>query len=55
MKELKVRILEEYRDHINPERKYHLVDVETGREIIGNLKEEEIENYINAFHLTLTE
>lgn len=29
MKEIKVRILEEYRDHTNPDRRYHLVDIET--------------------------
>ena len=50
MKELKVRILEESRGHSNPERKYHLVDIKTGKEPISNLKKEEIENYINAFH-----
>ncbi len=53
MKEIKVRILEEYRDHVNPERKYHLEDVESGREIIGNLKKEDIEKYVTAFRLTL--
>lgn len=55
MKEVKVRILEEYRGHVNPDRKYHLVDIATGREPIGNLKKEEIEHYINAFRLTLVE
>lgn len=55
MKELKVRILEEYRGHVNPDRKYHLVDIETGKEPVGNLKKEEISNCINYFHLTLVE
>ena len=53
MKEIKVRIIEEYRGHVNPKRKYHLVDIETGKEIIKNLKEEDIGHYIKAFHLTL--
>lgn len=55
MKELKVRILKEYRGNVDPHRKYHLVDIETGKIAVGNLKKEEIEHYINLFHLTLVE
>ena len=55
MKELNARILEEYRGNVDPDRKYHLVDMETGRIAVGNLKKEEIEHYINLFHLTLVE
>ena len=55
MEELKVRILEEYRGNINPERKYHLVDISNGREAVGNLKKEEIKPIIDLFHLTLIE
>lgn len=55
MKKINVKILEEYRGHMNPDRKYHLVDVETGRELVGNLKKEDIKNYVNSFHLTLVE
>jgi hypothetical protein len=55
MEKINVKVLEEYRGHMDPERKYHLVDIETGREPIGNLKKEEIENYANIFHLTLVE
>lgn len=54
-KELKVRIFKQCRGHVNPGRKYHLVDIETGKEVIGNLKKEDIEHYINAFSLTLVE
>ena len=38
MEKINVKVLEEYRGHMDPERKYHLVDIETGREPIGNLK-----------------
>lgn len=55
MEELKVKILEEYRGNVNPERKYHLVDVSNGREAVGNLKKEEIKPIIDLFHLTLVE
>ena len=41
MEKINVKVLEEYRGHMDPERKYHLVDIETGREPIGNLKKEE--------------
>lgn len=53
MKDIKVKILEEYRGHVNPKRKYHLVDIETRKEIIKNLKKEDIDHYIDAFNLTL--
>ncbi|MEZ3463553.1 MAG: hypothetical protein K1W23_15655 [Lachnospiraceae bacterium] len=55
MKRINVTVLEEYRGHIDPDRKYHLADIETGRELIGNLRKGDIENYVKSFHLTLVE
>ena len=55
MEEIKVEILEEYRGNINPDRKFHLVNIETGKEPVSNLTEQEIEHYVNLFHFTLIE
>lgn len=53
MEEIKVRVVEEYRGNVNPERRYCLVDAETGKVIAWNLKKKEIPSCIDAFHLTL--
>lgn len=55
MKEIKVKVLEDYQGHMNPDRKYHLVDIENDKRLVGNLKKEEIEQCVNNFHLTLVE
>lgn len=53
MKELKVRLVEEYRGNVNPERKYHLYDIKKQSECVQNLTKEEVEPIIKKFKLTL--
>lgn len=55
MEEIKVRVVEEYRGNVNPERKYCLVDVGTGKAVAWNLKRKEIVSCADAFHLTIVE
>lgn len=51
--EIRVKLIKEYRGNINPNRMYHLYDIDNQKECISNLLFEEIESKLKIFKLTL--
>lgn len=56
MEKKKVKLIErENPRHVNPNRKYHLLDLETGVECVGNLLYSEIHNLCESANLEIVE
>lgn len=50
---LKVKLIEEDRGHVNPERKYHFFDIDSGKYPVSNMIKEEVEHFASLFNLEI--
>lgn len=55
MKELRVKIIEIPNTNTDPERRFHLWDIEKGKICLGNLKKEEIPYAVEIFNIAVVE
>lgn len=55
MKELRVKVVEIPNTNNDPERRFHLWDIEKGKICMGNLKKEEIPYAAEIFNITVVE